>query len=79
MAKLEPVVRQLQQQLAEPLDFGCSTMVVSTLNGHRPTVREIAATKTRATAIPLFMSSTRQHILPSRKPREHRAEVIFGF
>ena len=36
LAKLEPLVRQLQLDLAEPLDFGCPTMVVSTLNGYRP-------------------------------------------
>jgi hypothetical protein len=30
--------------LAEPLDFGCPTVVVSSVNGYQPTVVDIAAT-----------------------------------
>ena len=36
LAKLEPLVRQLQLQLAEPLDFGPRTIVVNSLNAYRP-------------------------------------------
>ena len=44
MARMRPIVRQLQQDLAEPIDFSCPTVVVSTVSGYRPTVDEIAAT-----------------------------------
>ena len=50
LAKLATLVKRLQQELAEPLDFGCPTMVVSTLNGHRPTVNDIAAIINETTA-----------------------------
>lgn len=52
LAKLEPLVRQLQLDLAEPLDFGCPTIVVSTLNGCRPTVNDIAATINESSGYP---------------------------
>jgi len=40
---LATLVKRLQQELAEPLDFRCPTMVVTTLNGYRPTLNDIAA------------------------------------
>ena len=41
LAKLHPMVERLQQELSDPLDFGCLTIVVSTADSYRPSLREI--------------------------------------
>ncbi len=43
LAKLRPMVERLQHELSDPLDFGCPTIVVSTADGYRPSLTEIAA------------------------------------
>ena len=80
LAKLATLVKRLQQELAEPLDFRCPTMVVTTLNGYRPTLNDIAAIINKSfTAVPPSTSSTRWQVPPGKKLRERRPEVIPSF
>jgi hypothetical protein len=40
---LRPLVSKLQDELFEPLDFGCPTILVDTSDGHSPDVNEIVS------------------------------------
>jgi hypothetical protein len=43
LGKLVPVVEQLTDDLAEPLDFGCPTFSVNTDDGYQPGLKELVA------------------------------------
>jgi hypothetical protein len=44
LAKLLPVVEQLDRELVEPLDFGCPVIVVRTDDGYEPPLEEVVST-----------------------------------
>ena len=52
LAKLRPMVRTMQRELSEPLDFGCPTVVVNTANGYRPGLNHIVDTINRVYGCP---------------------------
>ena len=41
--KLQPLVARLNEELREPLDFGCPVLVVDTDDGYRPSLEDLAA------------------------------------
>ena len=43
LSKLMPVIERLNVELAEPLNFGCPTFVVSTDDGYQPTLQRLVA------------------------------------
>jgi hypothetical protein len=43
LSTLAPLVKRLELDLLQPLDFGCPVFVVNTDNGYRPTLDELGA------------------------------------
>lgn len=41
--KLTPLVKRLDEELTEPLDFGCPVLIVDTDNGYRPSLETLVA------------------------------------
>lgn len=43
LSKLQPLVARLNEELGEPLDFGCPVLIVETDDGYRPSLKDLAA------------------------------------
>ena len=54
LSKLTPTIRQLSEDLMEPLDFGCPAIVVDTDDGYQPALASIVTEIDAAYSRPIF-------------------------